>query len=92
MSTLIAGATIDCTTQQSVLHRYPLIQATAQDYMRDEQERLILDPIVRRLLNQWGNSKTVAEQLKYNLTTLQRTPRSSSYPAGNLVNLLRYPQ
>ncbi|MBI4783041.1 MAG: pentapeptide repeat-containing protein [Oscillatoriophycideae cyanobacterium NC_groundwater_1537_Pr4_S-0.65um_50_18] len=89
---LIAGNTVDCAAQQSVLHRYPLIQATAQDYVRDAQERLILEPIVRRLFNQWGNSKTVAEQLKQNLTALQRSPQSSSYAAGNLVNLLRYLQ
>ncbi|NJN57303.1 MAG: hypothetical protein HC879_07250 [Leptolyngbyaceae cyanobacterium SL_5_9] len=89
---LIAGTTIDCAAQQSVLHRYPLIQAIAQDYVRDAQERLILDPVVRRLLKQWGNSKTAIGQLKQNLTALQRSPQFASYAAGNLLNLLRYLQ
>lgn len=89
---LIAGDIVDPVTQPLVLHRYPLMQATAKDYVREAQERLILDPIVRRLLNQWGNSKIVAEQLKQNLTALQRSPQSSSYEAGNLLNLLRYLQ
>ncbi|NJR64030.1 MAG: hypothetical protein HC769_37940 [Cyanobacteria bacterium CRU_2_1] len=88
---LIVEATLDGAAQQA-LHRFPLIQAIAQDYVRDAQERLILDPIVRRLFNQWGNSKTVSEQLKQNLTALQRSPQSASYAAGNLVNLLRYLQ
>ncbi len=86
---LITEDTFDRVTQPLVLHRYPLMQATAQDYVREAQERLILNPVLQRLVNHWGNPRTVAEQLKQGLSTLQRSPQYSSYAAGNLLNLLR---
>jgi WD40 repeat protein len=68
-------------------NRYPLIQATAQDYVREAQERLILDPVEQKLLQRWSSANGVATQLKRILTA--QPPRQSGYAGGNILNLLR---
>ncbi len=67
---------------------HALMKASAVDYVRNSQARLILDPIIRRLYATSG--KTGGEKkLKHILTTLRtKETLQNSYAAGNVLNLL----
>lgn len=66
---------------------HALIKATAKDYVRDSQIRLILQPIVDRLLNEFRESSTLTAHLQQLLFQIRSQP-SQGYQAGNLLNLL----
>ncbi|BCL33908.1 NACHT and WD40 repeat domain-containing protein [Nostoc sp. MS1] len=68
---------------------HAIVKATANDYIKDTQIRLIVKPIIAELLRQLGSKKAIAQQLMQILTT-QREQASleSGYLAGNILNLL----
>ncbi|MBW4467264.1 MAG: NACHT domain-containing protein [Pegethrix bostrychoides GSE-TBD4-15B] len=68
----------------SLLQSHSLIQATAKDYIRERQSRLIVEPLIERLQQRQGAD--LEPQLKQLLMAL---PRQAGYAAGNLLNLLR---
>ncbi len=82
----------------AVLVQHPLVQATAKDYVRHSQERLIASPLLSRLLLVSGNTETLARRL---LTLLEAWRGASTHSAqspsavaqgygpGNVINLLR---
>ena len=73
----------------SFLRRYALIKATAKDYIRETQIRLILQPIIERLVENFQHQKNLEQRLKQILATQQETsPRERGYTAGNIINLL----
>lgn len=84
---LIGDSNVERTEQ---INRYPLLQATAQDYVREAQERLILEPVAQKLLQHWGSVKGIETQLKQVLAS--RSGRRSGYLGGNILNLLRHLQ
>jgi WD40 repeat protein/transcriptional regulator with XRE-family HTH domain len=67
---------------------HALINAQAWDYIRRDQERQILQPIVERLLSVLGRDGT--EQKLTALLTMLRQQRAlkPEYSAGNILNLL----
>ena len=68
---------------------YALIKATAKDYVRETQIRLILQPVIEGLLIIFRNEKNVEERLIQILKTQQETsPKEPGYTAGNIINLL----
>ncbi len=68
---------------------YALIKATAKDYVRETQIRLILQPVINGLLAVFGNKKNLENQLTQILATLRETsPLEQSYTGGNILNLL----
>lgn len=68
---------------------HALIKATAKDYVRQTQIRLILDAITRQAIDQLGNQKSLEFYLSRILTQLQQKPSlPPNYAAGNLLNLL----
>jgi len=72
----------------SLFNRHTLVKAQAKDYVRQSQERLILQPIAERLLANKGQ-KGVEESAKHLLTVLRADPPlAPTYAAGNLLNLL----
>lgn len=72
----------------SVLHRYALLKATAKEYVRAAQVRLILQPVVTQILAQMGRTRLVA-RLRELLADLRlQPPAQQGYGAGNLLNLL----
>ncbi len=74
-----------------VFKNYALIKATAKDYIRDIQIRLILQPIIDGLLKSFGIQKNLDNQLRKILLTLRETfPQQQSYAPGNILNLLCY--
>ncbi|MBD2340785.1 NACHT domain-containing protein [Calothrix sp. FACHB-156] len=75
----------------TLLITHAFLKATAKDYIRDAQIRLIVKPIIAELLRQLGSKKAIAQQLMHILNT-QREQASleSGYLAGNILNLLHH--
>jgi hypothetical protein len=68
---------------------YALIQATAKDYVRDTQIRLIIKPVINGLLAVFRSKRNLENQLNKILATLrEESPLEESYTAGNILNLL----
>ena len=71
-----------------LLHSHPLILAHAKEYVRQSQERIILQPIGERLLAARGR-RQLEERCKRLLEAMRREhPLQPSYLAGSLLNLL----
>ena len=78
------------------LRHYALIKATAKDYIRQSQIRLILEPLTTKLLGRLGNKQMVAKELFNTLTELRRRELRAEgelkstfgYGGGNIINLL----
>ncbi|BAZ45238.1 WD-40 repeat-containing protein [Chondrocystis sp. NIES-4102] len=68
-----------------LLRTHALIKATAKDYIRENQIRLILQPILKRLTATFGQHTTA--HLNEILTTQRlRFQGDPNYTAGNLIN------
>jgi WD40 repeat protein/predicted ATPase/DNA-binding XRE family transcriptional regulator len=78
------------TGQPFFLHSHALIQATAKNYVRLNQERLIATPLLERLVS-LGGGMNAAEQQLLSLLDLWRdqSPAEQGYGPGNVINLLR---
>ncbi|MCB0062205.1 MAG: hypothetical protein KDE19_08825, partial [Caldilineaceae bacterium] len=82
----------------SFLNRFPFFKAQAKEYVRQSQQRFILQPLADRLLANVGKPQllTTVQQLLRILrqATSSRTSSLASslpgYAAGNLLNLLLY--
>ena len=72
-----------------LFNSHPLIQASAKDYIRDSQIRLILQPIIDRLRESFGLElqNSLENRLPQLLASLNPHP---GYTAGNLINLMHY--
>jgi WD40 repeat protein/predicted ATPase/DNA-binding SARP family transcriptional activator len=76
----------------SLLMRHALLKAQAKEYVRQSQERLIVQPIVSRLAARLGRTAFV-EHLAHILESLRveshgRAAAMPGYAAGNVLNLL----
>src|SRR5205814_810607 len=70
--------------------RHPLLKATAKDYVRRNQERLIVAPLLERLVATSGSARAAEGRLRSLLDRLRARPLDEQgYGPGNLVNLLR---
>ncbi len=73
------------TAQIDILRSHTLIRVHAKDYVREIQLRLIMQPVIERLLCQFGSASEI-EVRSRQLLTQQR--QKTGYVAGNLINLL----
>jgi WD40 repeat protein/DNA-binding SARP family transcriptional activator/predicted ATPase len=74
--------------KSKVLNRHALLKATAKEYVRASQERLIAQPLLKRLLARLGQQGLVG-QFKLIIAQMRtQTPLLPGYAAGNLLNLL----
>ncbi len=73
----------------AIFHTHALMQATAKDYIRESQLRLILQPIADRLRELFSSTVMLKPQL-LRILTMVRCAQSPSahYGAGNLINLM----
>jgi len=70
---------------------HALIKAQGKDYVRDTQIRLILKPVIDRLLSILRTKKSLEKQLnKIRVTLQEKSPLEPGYAAGNILNLLCY--
>ncbi len=76
------------TERLLLFKRHALLLAQAKDHVRESQHRLILLPLVQRLLTGFG--KEAPEQRFQSLLATLRTQHNDhpSYAAGNVLNLL----
>ncbi len=80
-------------SNSSLLQTHALIKAQDKDYIRDSQIRVILTPLIARLLSQLGSQKDIVYQLNQILYRLQtECPNQIGYAGGNTINLLRHLQ
>lgn len=71
-----------------LFNSHALIQASAKDYIKDEQIRLILQPIIDHLRESFGLEQNYLEnQLLQLLKNLNR--KIPGYTVGNLINLMQ---
>jgi WD40 repeat protein len=73
-----------------ILNNHALIKASAKDYVKDSQIRLILQPIIERLNEtlRLESQNSLKNQLDKLLANLNR--QIPGYTAGNLLNLMRH--
>ncbi|MBW4510278.1 MAG: NACHT domain-containing protein [Scytonematopsis contorta HA4267-MV1] len=64
-----------------------LIKATAKDYTREAQVRLLLRPVIEKLIPRFRNQDSLVNHFKSILATL-RSQEQGGYAAGNIINLL----
>ena len=77
--------------QPQIFLSHTLIKAQVKDYIRDSQNRVLLKPLIDRLLAQLGSPKQLAHKL-HRLLAYLRTHHADqpNYGAGNLLNLCRH--
>jgi WD40 repeat protein len=77
----------------AIFHSHALLQAQAQEYVRESQVRMILVPLVDRLLGKLRSKPEIKQQLNRLLAQLRTEfAGTSGYAGGNLINLLRHLQ
>jgi len=74
---------------RSFLHYHALIKATAASYIRQTQERLLLQPVAEQLVSTIGQSQ-LREKTVQRLDLLRQQGLPNGYTAGNILNLLLY--
>ena len=92
---LIATAVAELKGEQPLnrLSYYALTKASAIDYIRESQIRLILEPIATQLRSSFRSTAALSQQIQQRLWQLQTTPELyPGYAAANLLSLLRYLQ
>ena len=87
---LISHFCTEITTDNILfLKHYTLLKATAKDYIKETQLRLILKPVLDQLLTTFSSNKNIQYQLNKILVKLQTTSAlEPGYTAGNALNLL----
>ncbi|MBD0301852.1 MAG: NACHT domain-containing protein, partial [Tolypothrix sp. T3-bin4] len=89
----IQGVTVESPKQPAnfqLFRNHALVKAQAKDYLRDTQIRLILQPLIDRLIASLGDPKTIESCLAQILDLLRgKSPQQTGYVSGNIINLLR---
>ena len=87
----IDSVTKEIITEKIVLfNTYALIKPQGKDYLKDSQVRVILEPIVNKLLVHFASQKEFEEQLKSILSRLESSKLKTGYAAGNIINILHH--
>lgn len=69
---------------------HALLKATAKDYIHDSQTRLILTPVLERLLARLRSPWNIEQRCREQLRIWQTSPPAiPGYGVGNLINLLQ---
>lgn len=73
----------------SLLNRVCLQKGLAKAYVRETQKRLILLPIVNKLVKQYHHPSYIVQQLNSILSIIRETPIfSTGYATGNIISIL----
>ncbi|MEP0885603.1 NB-ARC domain-containing protein [Trichocoleus sp. ST-U3] len=76
------------TGNLNLFRTHALIEAQTQDYLRDAQIQLILQPLTEQLLTHFATQTQLEKHLCQILESLRhQTARQTGYAAGNLLNL-----
>ncbi|MCC5614053.1 NACHT domain-containing protein [Nostoc sp. CHAB 5836] len=72
-----------------LLQGHALMKATAKEYIRDTQIRLIIKPVIDGLVHSLRSKKNIENQLTQILARLgEKSPLEPGYTGGNILNLL----
>ncbi len=72
-----------------LLQNHALIKATTKDYVKENQNRLILQPALDGLLNVFNSKQDIEKRLNQILSSLKEiSSPPKGYTAGNILNLL----
>ncbi|MDF5706161.1 MAG: NB-ARC domain-containing protein [Nostoc sp. S4] len=75
----------------SILNSYPLIKATAKDYIRESQICLFLKPLINKLLVYFFNENILEDYLYQIIKNLQNSSQiQPGYAGGNIINILHH--
>ncbi|GAA6619638.1 NB-ARC domain-containing protein [Scytonema sp. NUACC26] len=87
---IITGVCEEIANQRyPFLNDYALTKAQSKEYIRQAQIRLIVRPIINRLVEMLGSINAIEHQLKQMLALLQQEmPLKPGYAAGNILNIL----
>ncbi|MBD2775518.1 NB-ARC domain-containing protein [Iningainema tapete] len=79
----------EIATQNIELFRsHALMKATAKDYIKETQVRLILQPVLDELLIAFKSKRGIEERLNQILAKLRKaSPLEPGYTTGNIINL-----
>jgi WD40 repeat protein len=73
-----------------LLSSHALMKAQVKDYIRDSQIRVIVQPVIDRLVVHLGSVKQIEHKLQRLLAKLkEQSNHASGYGGGNLLNLYR---
>jgi WD40 repeat protein len=76
------------TLQPQTFHQFAILKAVGKDYLRENQIRTLLDPLVNALVARLGTLPLVSAHLHQLLEQLRQTPvPAGSYAYGNLLHL-----
>jgi WD40 repeat protein len=79
------------TLDVAIFNSHALIQAQAKDYIRESQVRMILVPLVERLMGKLRLKLEIKQQLDRLLVKLRTEfTGTKGYAGGNLINLYRH--
>ncbi|MBV9385890.1 MAG: hypothetical protein JOZ78_05615 [Chroococcidiopsidaceae cyanobacterium CP_BM_ER_R8_30] len=86
---IVTRACKEITTQEiNLLNKYPLIKATSPDYIRNEQIKFVLQPIIDELLKVFITKTNLKSQLDKVLEKQQRDFQiKPGYLGGNILNI-----
>ena len=73
------------TSEIDILQSHSLIRVQAKDYVRETQLRVIVQPVIERLLSRYGSVSEIEARTRQLLEQQRQKP---GYVAGNLINLL----
>ena len=76
--------------QSDYLQRYTLVKASARDYIRQAQIRLILSPILSQLHESYASTEAIITALTARLDEARNQPKKCGYVGGNVLTLLRH--
>ncbi len=80
------------TESPILLHSQPLLITRSKAYVRQSQRRVILQPLLDRLIGVLGQARVVAIVRRLLDTTRNEQPRKPSYLAGSILNMLVHMQ
>lgn len=87
----VCEQSVNGSSPASLLQTHALIKVQDNDYIRESQIRVILQPLIARLTNRLGSKKEIVYQLQQILRRLQTEfPNAAGYAGGNVINLLRH--
>lgn len=75
------------TSELNLFVNHALVKATAKDYVRSSQTRLILSPIAEQLRRSFPTIASLEQHLNNILVALKRSTQRLGYGGGNLLNL-----
>ncbi|RUS97406.1 hypothetical protein DSM106972_085090 [Dulcicalothrix desertica PCC 7102] len=76
------------TQHSSLINSHAIIKATAKDYIRLAQTKLILQPVIEQLLLKLRTKESIVTQLVRVGSDISGNPTEPGYAIGNIINLL----